>query len=49
MVGVDDLMQKHHLLESDIGVVGVRVKSINNDAQQFIDGEFEGMEGNVHK
>lgn len=44
-MGVEDLMQKHSLLESDIGVVGTRVKSINAQAQKYVDGDFPDMEG----
>ena len=39
-MGVEDLLQKHHLLEADINVVGDRVKTVNNGAQRFVDGEF---------
>ena len=39
-MGVEDLLQKHMLLEADINVVGERVKSVNNNAQRFVDGEF---------
>jgi len=45
LMGVEDLMQKHSLLESDIGVVGTRVKTINGQAQKYVDGDFPDMEG----
>ena len=34
-MGVDDLLQKHSLLEADIKVIGSRVKSINAQADPF--------------
>ena len=34
-MGVDDLLQKHSLLEADIKVIGTRVKSINAQADPF--------------
>ena len=35
LVGVEDLLQKHSLLESDIKVVGERVGVINGQAEKF--------------
>lgn len=35
LISVEDLLQKHALLESDIGVVGERVKSVVETARQF--------------
>lgn len=35
LMSVEDLLQKHALLESDIGVVGERVKSVVDTAAQF--------------
>jgi len=40
LMGVEDLLQKHSLLEADIKVVGERVKSVNGQAGNFVDGEF---------
>ena len=37
---VEDLLQKHHRLETDIDVVGYRVRTVNNGAKRFVDGEF---------
>ena len=34
-MGVDDLLQKHSLLEADIKVIGERVKSVNAQADPF--------------
>ena len=34
-MGVDDLLQKHSLLEADIKVIGERVKSVNGQADPF--------------
>ena len=39
-MGVEDLLQKHSLLEADIRVVGDRVKSVNGQANNFVEGEF---------
>ena len=46
-MGVEDLLQKHMLLESDIGVIGERVKVVNSSAQKFVDGEFPEAGGNL--
>ena len=35
LMGVDDLLQKHSLLEADIKVIGERVKSVNGQADPF--------------
>lgn len=40
LMGVEDLLQKHSLLEADINVVGERVKSVNGQAERFVEGEF---------
>ena len=45
LMGVEDLLQKHSLLESDIAIVGGRVKAINNQAQIFVDADFQEVEG----
>lgn len=34
-MGVEELFQKHALLESDIGIVGERIKVINKQAEKF--------------
>lgn len=44
-MGVEDLLQKHSLLESDIAIVGSRVKTINAQAQYFVDAEFAEVQG----
>lgn len=40
LMGVEDLLQKHSLLEADINVVGERVRSVNSQADKFVEGEF---------
>ncbi len=44
-MGVEDLLQKHSLLEADINVVGERVKQVNGQAEKFVEGEFPEAEG----
>ena len=44
-MGVEDLLQKHSLLEADIKVIGDRVKNCNGQANIFVDNEFPGLEG----
>ena len=39
-MGVEDLLQKHSLLESDIHVVGERVKTVNKQAERFVEADF---------
>lgn len=46
LLGVDDLIQKHSLLESDINVIGSRVQTITAEAQKYVDTEFPDVEGN---
>ena len=41
LMGVQDLIQKHTLLESDISVIGDRVNSINSNAQKFVEQKFD--------
>ena len=42
LLGVQDLLQKHALVEADIGIQADRVKAVNNNAQKFaIDGDGE--------
>ncbi|XP_060584243.1 spectrin beta chain-like isoform X5 [Ruditapes philippinarum] len=45
LMGVDDLLQKHSLLESDIHVLGERVKTVNLQANKFVDGDFSEVGG----
>lgn len=45
LMGVEDLLQKHNLLEADISVVGERVNSVNGSASKFVDGEFPDAGG----
>lgn len=46
-MGVEDLLQKHSLLESDIAIVGSRVKTINSQAQLFVDADFVEAQGTI--
>ncbi|KAL1006210.1 hypothetical protein UPYG_G00069280 [Umbra pygmaea] len=40
LLGVEDLLQKHALVEADISIQADRVKTVNNNAQKFaIDGD----------
>lgn len=40
LLGVEDLLQKHALVEADIAIQADRVKGVNNNAQKFaIDAE----------
>ena len=45
LMGVEDLMQKHSLLESDITIVGGRVNAINSQAKVFLDSDFPEVPG----
>ena len=47
LMGVDDLLQKHGLLESDIHVLGERVKTVNLQANKFVEGDFSDVGGRV--
>ena len=47
LMGVDDLLQKHSLLEADIHVLGERVKTVNLQAMKFVDGDFSEVGGNL--
>lgn len=38
-MSVEDLLQKHSLLEADIHVLGERVKTVNTSAMKFVDGD----------
>lgn len=44
-MGVDDLLQKHSLLDSDINVLGERVKTVNLQANKFVEGDFSEVGG----
>ena len=46
LLGVEDLLQKHALVEADIAIQANRVKAVNNNAQKFaIDAEGESRAG----
>ena len=45
LMGVEDLLQKHSIIESDIAIVGARVEAINAQAQTFVDTDFPDVEG----
>ena len=45
LMGVEDLIQKHQLLEADINVVSDRVKNVNGQAEKFVESEFPDAEG----
>lgn len=45
LMGVEDLLQKHSLLEADVHVVGERVKTVNTQAQRFVDDDFADVGG----
>ena len=45
LMGVEDLLQKHSIIESDIAIVGARVESVNTQAQTFVDTDFPDVEG----
>mgnify|MGYP000917517355 CR=1 FL=1 len=39
LMGVEDLLQKHSLVEADINVLGERVKGVVQQSQRFLDQE----------
>jgi len=45
LMGVEDLLQKHSIIESDIAIVGARVEAINTQAQTFVDADFPDVGG----
>ena len=45
LMSVEDLLQKHSLLEADIHVLGERVKTVNTQAVKFVDGDFSEVGG----
>ena len=42
LMGVEDLLQKHALVEADINVLGERVKMVVQHSQRFLDVEATG-------
>ncbi|XP_022245252.1 spectrin beta chain-like isoform X3 [Limulus polyphemus] len=44
LLGVEDLLQKHSLIEADINVLGERVKTVIQHADNYISQEFEGYQ-----
>ncbi|XP_077585265.1 spectrin beta chain, non-erythrocytic 1 isoform X3 [Stigmatopora nigra] len=42
LLGVEDLLQKHALVEADIGIQADRVRAVNANAQKFAASESEG-------
>ena len=49
LMGVEDLLQKHALMEADINVVAERVKTVNQAAQYFIDTDFPEASGDPER
>ena len=45
LMGVEDLLQKHSLLEADVNVVGERVENVNGQAHRFIEDDFSEIGG----
>ncbi|XP_031340311.1 spectrin beta chain isoform X2 [Photinus pyralis] len=46
LMGVEDLLQKHNLLEADINILGERVKGVAHQSQRFVDsGDGGSAEG----
>lgn len=45
LMGVEDLLQKHNLLEADINILGERVKGVAHQSQRFVDVEGSSAEG----
>jgi spectrin beta len=39
LMGVEDLLQKHSLVEADVNVLGERVKAVVQQSQRFLDQE----------
>ncbi|XP_076360233.1 spectrin beta chain-like isoform X3 [Tachypleus tridentatus] len=42
LIGVEDLLQKHSLIEADINVLGERVKAVVQHAERYVTEEVEG-------
>lgn len=47
LLGVEDLLQKHALVEADIGIQAERVRGVNASAQKFA-ADGEGEDGPFH-
>ncbi|XP_014662859.1 PREDICTED: spectrin beta chain-like [Priapulus caudatus] len=41
LMSVEDLLQRHSMLEADIAVLGERIKSVNSQAQRYVNGDDE--------
>lgn len=41
-MGVEDLLQKHSLVEADINVLGERVKAVVQHSQKFVGEQEQG-------
>ena len=41
LIGVEDLLQKHSLVEADINVLGERVKQVVQQTQRFLEEETQ--------
>lgn len=41
LISVEDLLQRHKLIESDIGLIGEKVQRVNKDASDFVDQVIE--------
>lgn len=48
-MGVEDLLQKHSLVEADINVLGERVKAVVQHSQKFVDEQEQGNIKNIFK
>lgn len=51
LLGVEDLLQKHALVEADISIQADRVRNVNSNAQKFandMEGETEGRMDRRH-
>lgn len=49
LLDVEELIQKHLMLDNDIAVIGDRVKAVNNTARRFVDDEGIGMPAETRK
>uniref|UniRef100_A0A8B9KGT6 Spectrin beta chain n=1 Tax=Astyanax mexicanus TaxID=7994 RepID=A0A8B9KGT6_ASTMX len=47
LLGVEDLLQKHALVEADIAIQADRVKSVNSNAQKFADDSYKPCDPQV--
>ena len=45
LMGVEDLLEKHSLLEADVYVAGERVNAVNSQALHLIDSDFAEVGG----